>query len=282
MRHAGRRIVGGMLWLVLVASVRAGQEEGGREAAEEGLVEFARLPPGELARLQLARGEALMRAGRFEAALGVFEELEGAEFEAAPRRWVALRRAGALLIVARAEEGRVWLARAAKAVEAQGGALERAGVHATRGVLAQIEGQFDAALGHYRAALAEAQAGGERRLEALYLYNIATVQGAVGDNDGALRTLEHASALDLGRNHAFALLLTARAGITLARGGREEARALYAEAQAIEQRLGRRRGAARAKTRRPRAPGGRLRRRLGALPQSLELTRGEKRTARPW
>lgn len=245
--------------------------------AEEGLVEFEGVGAAELARLQLARGEALMRAGRCEAALLVFEGLEGAELGAALEGRVMLRRAGALLMVARAEEGREWLARASAVVEEHGGALERAGLHATRGVLAQIEGEFDAALGHYRAALAEAQAGGERRYEALYLYNIATVQAAVGDNDGALRTLEHASELDLGRSHAFALLLTMRAGITLARGGRDEARALYAQALAIERELGSAGGEAL------------LERKLGDLARqegeaaaawehyqrSLELTRGE-------
>lgn len=208
------------------------------ELADDALRRLAEVRPSQLAQLRLARGEALARAGRFDQALTAFEELEAAELEPRQEARLALRRAGMLIMLARVDEGRAWLERAAPLVDAHGGHDERAGLHGTRGVLLQTEARFEEALGLYRQALEEAKASGDRRLEALYLYNIGTVQAAVGDNVGACRSIDHALDLGLGRGHQRAMLLTARAGLAHATGDKQEARDMFAEALTIQREIG--------------------------------------------
>ncbi len=200
--------------------------------------------PAQRARLRLCRGEMLMRGGRADEALLDFEAIGSvSELDDLTRARVSLRLGGALVMQARIDEARPHLATAAALIAANPDPELEALLLGVQGVVLQTECKFDAALAKYFAAREKVAGIGKDHLEAQWLYNIATLQMATGDRNGAKQSL--ASARNASRGgHQLAMILGTQSDLLGGEGDPTERRRLLDEGLRIETEIGSRSGQA--------------------------------------
>ncbi len=200
--------------------------------------------PLQRARLQLCRGEMLMRGGRAEEALLTFVALgDMRDLDDVTRARVSLRLGGALVMQARVTEARPHLAAAAALMTAHPDAETEALLLGVEGVVLQTECKYDAALAKYFEARQRAAGLGKDHLESQLLYNIATLQMATGDRVGAGQSLEAARRLARGGHH-LAMILGAQSDLLGDESDQVERRRLLDAGLRIETEIGSRSGQA--------------------------------------
>lgn len=200
--------------------------------------------PAQRARLQLCRGEMLLRGGRAEEALLDFVALgDMRELDDMLRARVSLRLGGALVMQARVAEAKPHLAAAAALIAANPDPETEAMLLGVEGVVLQTECKYDAALTKYFGGRNKVAGIGKPHLESQFLYNIATLQMATGDRGGARQSLDTAQQL-APRGHLLAMILAAQSGLLESKGNAEECRRLLDEGLRIESEIGSRSGQA--------------------------------------
>ena len=212
--------------------------------AEATLAKAADAPRPLRARLQLCRGELLMRCGRADEALAELRALDASGLDDAVfQARLQVRIGGALVMQARVDEANRHLDAAAKLLADSPDAETEAALLGVQGVVLQTQCRFEAALAKFCAARNRAAELGKEHLDAQWLYNIGIVQMATGDRAGA-RTSMATAATKVKGGHMLAMILGVQADLLPEGADVAERRLLLEQALAIEREIGSRSGEA--------------------------------------
>jgi predicted ATPase len=142
-------------------------------------------------------------------------------------------------------EGRQWLERTLKATDGEVSQL-RANALTGAGILAQIQGDYRAALAYHEESLTQHRQLGNPRSIAFAANNLANVAGEQGDYARARELYEESNEITLsqGDRHAAAIGLTNLADVVSRLGDIEKARAIFEESASILYSMGDRFGMA--------------------------------------